>query len=360
MAHNNRWTAFWYLASRRVLNPDGRGWWSGMVEATVASVLILFGVALLVATLTANILSPVHTDFYSWILNYCLQPVLAIAMTAIGGLMVVKALWNVGSSAERRGAFVSRANQLELVNEIRRRRGDLPSVPSQNNGPVKGTHLNFRVLPSRQGLWGLATAGVLSLSFVVIVAVLLVTAYAKWSMGRTDWVAGLLVIPIFVATGWSFYRFVKQLLKTTSVGPTVVELQRYPVVPGVANRIFLSQSGRFRLKLLEVRLACIEEATFNQGTNTMTERLCVYSRRLFRKRGIALGSKNPFRTSFEFSLPAGAMHSFQTSSNRITWQIEIHLKTKGLPQVTKNFEIIVIPVLGLRPAQAAEVLTRSS
>ena len=314
-----------------------------MTEATLASVLILSGVILFVGFVTVNFMSPSPDDFYGWLLNYFLKPFLASVMCLIGGVMVAKALWKVGASAERRSAIFSGANQVELLNEIRKRRGDLPNVPSRSNSPQKGTQLPFRIVASRQSFWGLLTAGVLCLMFVVIVAVLLVTAYIKMKMGRTDWVAGLLAIPTSFAAAWSFYRFLRQFFKTTSIGPSVIELERYPIIPGISNRVFLSQSGRMRLKLLDVHLVCVEEATFNQGTNTLTEKNRIYSTRLFRKRGIKLSSKSPFQTTFEFTVPAGAMHSFNSNCNRITWQIEMHGQTKGFPQVVRSFEIVVIP-----------------
>lgn len=339
----NHWTSTWYLAGRKALSRSTRGWWSGVIEATIAAVLMLLGVILLVATVTANVLQSAPTEFYSKLLYFVLQPLLAVSMIGIGTFLVINALWKVGASAERRSVIVSKASQLEVLTEIHRRRGDLPTVPVKTGIPRKGTRLPYRILASRRGFWGLLTAGALCLIFVSIVAVLVVTAYVKWQMGRTDWIAGMLAIPILLAAVWSFYRFLRQLLKTTSVGPTVIELVRYPIVPGIRNEIFLSQSGRLRLKLFDVRLVCVEEATFNQGTNTLTERREVYAQRMFRKRGIMLRTKEPFEASFEFTIPAGAMHSFQSSSNRITWQIEVHGQIDGFPKVARIFEIVVIP-----------------
>ena len=206
----NRWTSFWYLTGRKALSRSRRGWWTGITEATIASVLILLGVILLVAFVTINILSPLPADLYSWLLNIFVKPLVAIAMFGLGAFMVFNAIFKVATSAERRGAIVSTANQVELLNEIRQRRGDLPNVPAKHNSPQKGTHFPFRIIASRQSLWGLLTAGFLCLSFVVIVAVLLVTAYVKLKMGRTDWVAGTLAIPIFFAAVWSLTRFLKQ------------------------------------------------------------------------------------------------------------------------------------------------------
>ncbi|MEM9413414.1 MAG: hypothetical protein AAGA30_20065 [Planctomycetota bacterium] len=339
----NRWTSIWYLAGRKALSRSRRGWWTGITEAIIATALILLGTILLVSFVTLNVISPLPEETYGWLLNIVVKPLVAMTMIGIGIFMVFNAVFKVAASAERRGAIVSTANQVEILNEFRQRRGDLPNVPSKLNSPLKGQHLPFRITASRQSLWGLLTAGFLCVCFVIIVAVLLVTAYVKLSRGRADWVAGALAIPISFAAMWSFVRFLKQFFKITSIGPTHFELKKYPVIPGTVNQLFISQAGNHRLKLLDVRLVCFEEATFNQGTNTLTERKTVYSRRLFRKRGIQLLPERPFETTFEFLIPNGAMHSFQSSSNRILWQIEVHGQTKGFPAVIRRFEIIVIP-----------------
>ena len=337
------WTSFWYLAGRKALSRSRHGSWTGTIEAIIASVLILAGVVLLAIFITVNVISPLPADFYTWLLAVFLKPLIAIAMIGLGSFMIFNAIWKTGVSTERRGAIVSKANQLELLNEIRQRRGDLPNVPSKSNSPRKGNHFPYRVVASRQSIWGVLTSGILCLAFVIVCAILLVTAYVKLKMGRPDWVAGLLVFPISFAATWSFYRFIRQFLKTTSLGPTRLELDHYPIMPGLKNKVFLSQAGRMRLKLLDVHLVCVEEATFNEGTTSITQRNRIFAGRLFRKRGVAIAPAQPFITEFEFQVPAGAMHSFQSSSNRITWQIEIHGKTKGLPKVIRNFEIIVIP-----------------
>ena len=341
----NRWTNNWYAAGRKAFSPTNRNWWSGVVEASAASFLIVLGVIFLVGTVTSNVLNNSPGDFYTQLLYFVLQPLLAVAILAIGIFLLVNVIWKVAASAERRDALVSKASELEFLKEVRRQAGDLPTVPMLAHGPYEGQRLNFRFVASRRSLWGLATAGVLCLSFATIVAVLVVTAFVKWNMGRTDWIAGMLAIPISFAMVWSFYRFMRQLFKVVSVGPTVLELARFPVVPGVSNKVFLSQSGRLRLKLLEVILVCVEEATFNQGTNTVTQSSRVYSERLFRKRGLNVAPRQPFQSSFEFEIPAGAMHSFQSSCNRVTWQIEVRGQIKGFPLVTRVYEIIVVPAI---------------
>ena len=198
------WTSFWYITGRKAISRSRRGWWTGITEVSIASSLVLFGVVLLVGFLTVNWLSPSPDEFFPWLLDYIVKPMLSIAMIGLGGFMMINAIWSVSGSAERRGALVSKANQVDLLNEIWRRRGDLPNVPSKMNSPQKGQELDYRIIASRQSLWGLLTAGILWLMFVVIVAVLVVSAYVKMKMGRADWVAGGVAIPTAFAAVWSF------------------------------------------------------------------------------------------------------------------------------------------------------------
>ena len=341
----NHWNNNWYAVGQKAFSRSNRTWWVGVIEGAGASILIVLGVIFLVGTVTSNLLSESPADFYTQLLYYILQPLLAIAIVLIGGFLLVNVIWKVAASAERRDALVSKAGELEFLKEARRQSSDLPTVPMLSNGPFGGQHLKYRFTASRRSLWGLLTAGILCLLFAIVVAVLVVTAFVKWNMGRTDWIAGMLAIPISFAMLWSFYRFLKQLAKVASVGPTLLELASFPVMPGSTNEVFLSQSGRLRLKLLEVYLVCVEEATFNQGTNTVTQRKRVFSQRLFRKRGLNLAPRQPFQTRFEFEVPSGAMHSFQSSSNRVTWQIEVRGQIKGFPLVTRVYEIIVVPAM---------------
>ena len=146
----------------------------------------------------------------------------------------------------------------------------------------------------------------------------------------------------------------RQLLKLTSIGPTVLEISDYPVVPGKECQIQLSQSGRLRIQLLDVTLVCYEEATFKQGTNIRTEQKAVYSQRLFRRRGINVDPSSSFQTQFDLVVPEGAMHSFNSDSNRVQWKIEIYGQAKGFPRVRRSFELIVMPP-GLGPETSSHL-----
>ena len=105
----------------------------------------------------------------------------------------------------------------------------------------------------------------------------------------------------------------------------------------------MTQGARSRLRFIDVKLKCVEEATFNEGTNTQTVRHEVYSKRLFRERGIRTSLDEPFESQFPMTLPVTAMHSFSSSSNRVIWKIEIRSQIQRYPEVIRNFEFILQP-----------------
>lgn len=335
----------WFLSGRKALSPSTRGWWAGVFEVTLAAVLILIGVVWLVTTITLVVLDSPRSEFYMSVPYVVLQLLLASAMIFIGGYLAWVSVWKIGTSTERRKALISQATQLDLLNEIRGRRANLPTVPANAKPPSPGTTFGYRLRATRRNLWGLFGAAAVFVLFVGLAAALVIIAWYKFQMGRTDYFAGGLAIPFSIAAIWAFGYFIRQLLKLTSIGPTAVEISDYPIVPGREYRVLLRQQGRHRLKLLDVVLICQEEAKFSQGTNIRTERKTVYCNRLFRRRGLTVSVKEPFSAEFPLQIPGDAMHSFSSESNRVQWKIEICGQAKGFPRVRRSFEIIVLPAV---------------
>jgi hypothetical protein len=314
------------------------------LEVLLASAFVLAGVVMLVAVITLNVVDSTPERLYMPVTYLVLQLLLAVTLIGIGTYRLIVSLWMFIASAERRGALVIQAGDLELIKDLRGTDDDLPTIPAATATlPLPGKRLPFRLRASKRNFWRLITGGVLCLLFVALAAVLVITGFHKFRIEDSDWIAGVLAIPISVAALWTFHNFVRQFLQLTSIGPTNLEVSEIPVFPGKTTQVVLSQPGRMRLKLLDVLLECVEEATYNLGTNIRTERRVVYSQRLFRKRGVEIDSKHPFEAKFDLTVPDGAMHSFSSSSNRITWQITIRGQATGFPTVVRNFEIIVFP-----------------
>jgi hypothetical protein len=326
-----------------------REWWAGVVETLISAILLLVGVVLLALSLTLAVLYSTPDGLYISIGHFVLQLLVAIVLISIGAYRITWLLWKVGVSVERRGAIVSGAGEIELLNEIRKRREDLPTVPSDRFAVQPGERFRFRLTPSPRNVWGLITAGIFTIGFLAISTILISTTVADWRHGENDWLAIGVTLPILLAAGWSIYQFFRQLLKLTGIGPTTIEVSDYPLLPASRVRVSLSQTGRVRLRLLEVVLECVEEATFHQGTDVRTEQATVFQQRLFRQRGISLAPGKPFETNFDAQLPAHGMHSFKSANNRIQWRFTITAGAKKWPVLTRRFTIAVHPLNDATP-----------
>lgn len=362
----------WFSNFRRgrPFSGSNRQWLAVVAEALFAAALLLSGVILLMAVLTLTAMVSTTESISPW--SFGLQLFLAICLIGIGMYWIARLLWQVGVSAERRGAITTRASELDLVTELRQPREDLPTVPRDQMAPYSGQVLNYRLVPSPRNVWGLVTSAIFSIILVALVTILVLIVASAIQSARSDWLdsfkrllesnqlgdipnrpwlAAALLVPIGLAAVWSIYLFFRQLLKLTGIGPTSIEISGYPLLPGQTYNVLLSQSGRVRLKLLDVSFICQEEVTFNQGTDIRTERTTVYEKRLFRRRGIAVHAGKPFTTEFELSVPDHAMHSFKSQNNRIQWKIVVTGQAKNWPRLRRNFAVSVHPgaILALRP-----------
>ncbi|MEM7785050.1 MAG: hypothetical protein AAF623_16995, partial [Planctomycetota bacterium] len=50
-----------------------------------------------------------------------------------------------------------------------------------------------------------------------------------------------------------------------------------------------------------------------------------------------------FYSEFRMQIPAGAMHSFKSSNNRIQWKIIVVAQAKNWPRLNRNFTVLVHP-----------------
>lgn len=279
-----------------------------------------------------------------------LRVILATCLITVGSYFITSLLWRVGVSRERREALVNRAGEIDLLNEFRRRREDLPTVPIEP--PLRGSKLPFGLPSSHRNLWSLISSAAMSVSLVTIASILFPIAIAKGPSADPRSVAFVFLPIICIAAIWFLYRFFRQLLKLTGIGPSSIELSHYPLFPGSSCRLRLFQPGRIRLKVLTVWLVCQEEATFDQGTDIRTERRDVFRQRLFRKRAVDVSPDKPFAVEFDLAIPEGAIHSFRSANNRIQWKIIVQAEAKKWPTLNRTFRLSVYPrtAIETRPA----------
>ena len=194
---------------------------------------------------------------------------------------------------------------------------------------------------------GWALAGTLAFCVgwngAVVLAAILIGGHLN---ERPGWLATLLCVPFVLIGLGSIAVFLRQLLKTAGIGPTLVEISDHPIDPGRRYRAVVSQSGRLKVKSLRVSLACVETATYRQGTNTRTESQEVYRQELFRREKIS-DSKAACRlkaTSNWTSPGTPCTRSRQPQRNRLDFMVEG--EPAGWSDYQRAFPVIVRPNMG--------------
>jgi hypothetical protein len=265
-----------------------------------------------------------------------------LSFIIIGGGRLVYTLVHWNASAERRSLMEERAAQVDLF-DSEPGAPEFPHVPTDanlTNSP--GTTLAYRLPIATTAGWTLFAAAVAAVAWNAIVMIFLVMAISSFARGEPDWMMALLVVP-FLAGGIALVVYlVKQLLLTTGMGPTRLEISDHPLAPGHDYDLFLSQGGRLVMNSLEVWLACDEKATYRQGTDTRTETRRVYEGRCFVRGNFEIQGL-PFESRCQVSVPADAMHSFQANHNEVNWKLIVKGDVVGWPPYERVFQIVVNP-----------------
>lgn len=270
--------------------------------------------------------------------------IVPLSFLLIGGGGLAYRLLGWGKSVERRAELTRRAGQLAPLEANGRSKAEYPFVPpTKNITDSPGTNLAFRLPTAPSGTWTLVVTLVACLVWNGIVAAFAVGAVRGHLRGEPDWFLTLFILP-FAAVGIGLVVFlVRQLLVTTGVGPTLVEISDQPLRPGKSYRLFLSQTGRLKLNSLEVILACDEEATFRHGTNTRTETRRVYEQTVLCRQSFEIRPAAPFETKCDIEVPVGAMHSFKSDHNEVNWRLLVRGEVAGWPRYERSFPLLVQP-----------------
>jgi hypothetical protein len=273
-----------------------------------------------------------------------LSLIVPISFILLGAGGVAYTLFTWGKSAERCAAIARQAAHLDPFAGKGGARSDFPYIPAATQiTDSPGTKLAFRLPSARSPVWALFAWLTVCLLWNGVVLVFAIIAIGGFLKGAPDWTLTAFVIP-FVLIGIALIGFfLRQLVVTTAIGPTLVEISDQPLHPGQRYRLFLSQTGRLKMHWLELLLVCDEETTYRQGTDTRTERHRVCQRPLLRREGLEVRGGAPFEADCEVEVPAGAMHSFKSAHNEITWKLLVKGSPATWPDYERSFPVIVHP-----------------
>ncbi len=279
---------------------------------------------------------------YSW----WFWPVLSIPVSflLIAGARLIYTMLHWGKSAEHRAVRGIRTAQRDLLDAADRLTHDFPNVPAPTHiTDSPGTTLAFRLPVTSSSAWTLGVWLAACLLWNGVVAVFAWMAVDGLLEGSPDWFLIFVLLPFAVVGIGLIVFFFRQLLLATGIGPTLLEISDQPLYPGRTYELHLSQSGRLKVKSLDVALVCEEEATYRHGTNTRTESHRVYRQPAFRREGFEVGHGAPFAARFPVEIPAVAMHTFRSEHNEIQWKFIVRGEVAGRPDFERSFPVIVYP-----------------
>ncbi len=148
--------------------------------------------------------------------------------------------------------------------------------------------------PLRRAEGGIAGPAPLALLWNSVWFVLLAVVVSGFWYGRPRWILAGMLVPFAFIGHWSFRFFITQLRQHIGVGTTIVEISHHPLQPGGDYQLFVSQTGRLKLKRLTVQLTCEEETFYRQGTDVRVERYQAFSKILCRERDLEVDPKAPW------------------------------------------------------------------
>ncbi|MEM8734010.1 MAG: hypothetical protein AAGG44_07305 [Planctomycetota bacterium] len=366
------------------------GWWvvGSVGEAAFFGALFLLGVVSLTTVVSWQVFWPDSTILKPGF-GFWLMVTASISFIVIGLSAFVLQVSSTLASPEMRTAIASRVKE-----EHRRRAAGEHSIPEDLNLPdlkplmdSPGVRLAYRLAAQRGERTPLLLSTVFALTWNTMVAVFAAVALQQFLSGGRILFLALLLLPFlavsFFATRWFFRLFLQRL----GIGPTAVEVDVLPMLPGGDYRIYMCQYGRVDFRGLKVSLVASEEVTYEQGTDVRTEsrehtRIPVLVKRMDAgAQDVHLGAgdentastpglvrpersesgdstgepgeaneidlvadpEKPLELDCFVSLPIDIMHSFHSEHNALVWRIVVEGECAKWPAFCRSFPVAVYP-----------------
>lgn len=315
-------------------------------EALLLIGVFLFGFIGLAALIAAQTLLSTPEEWFldSWKMGLLI--LVFGSMVSFGGWLLARTVWRSSGTQERREALKTQASKLApfaLRGHDGHDRPTVPMPPMLTDSP--GVVLAFRLPVTQHENWRLLAAALFSPLWGAANAWMIVQAIQNARVGSVDWLLLTALAPFTAVSIWAVAYLFRQFLFYTAIGPTGVEVSALPMIPGETYQLFVSQVGRIQLKRLEISLVCEEEAQFHQGTDIRKETTEVFSKVLYEGVDVTIVPEQSFEKQFELEIPNGAMHSFASPSNAVSWRICVAVDFPREPGFRRKFPLVVYPKL---------------
>lgn len=183
-------------------------------------------------------------------------------------------------------------------------------------------------------------AVVFSLFWNGIVSVFLFKLVGDWQHGHHDWFLALFLVPFVLVGLASVAAIVYFALAAFNPRP---RLTVQPTTPRLGSSLAIDwrfTGGSKRIDHLKITLEGREEATYQRGTDTHTDR------EVFARVKVADASYHLdiARGSTQVQIPEDTMHSLTADNNRVVWTLKVKGNVPRWPDVDEEFEINVLPM----------------
>ena len=173
-----------------------------------------------------------------------------------------------------------------------------------------------------------------------IVSVFVWQAWKSWERGHPDWFLTVFLVP-FVLIGLASIAFVGHFaLALANPRP---RLTVDSAAPSLGDRLGIDWqfSGRAsRIRRLRIVLEGREEATYQRGTDTHTDREVFATH-------VLVDTANDWeisRGSASLVIPDDTMHSFEAAANKIVWELKVAGEIARWPDVDESFPVTIHPI----------------
>ena len=199
-------------------------------------------------------------------------------------------------------------------------------------GPVT---LKARFSPATKFFGGLGVA----LFWNGIVSVFVMHGINGWRHGRGEWFLTFFIIP-FVLVGLGFVCFVVYSFIGLFSPRVKLTVSSGSALPGAKIQLNWTLQGQVqRVPRLQIYLEGREEATYTRGTSSCTDKAVFATVPIVDiQENFRVGSGNA-----ELEVPPGAIHSFTSQHNKITWAIFVKADVTHMPDVKDEFELLILP-----------------
>jgi len=172
-----------------------------------------------------------------------------------------------------------------------------------------------------------------------IVSVFLVQAVRGWAEGEAPWFLTLFLVP-FVLVGLGMLGAIGYFFLALFNPRPTLRVSSSAVPLGGAVELRWELDGQVhRVRRLDIALKGREEAEYQRGTTTVTDR------EDFARLPIAAVTDPLGMTRGEtaFTIPADTVHSFESENNKIVWHLCVHGDIRMWPDVKEEFAFTVLP-----------------